>query len=141
MGAAPAQPGGQPRGQALLLANARFRWLWLAHLISMFGDGLYTVALPWLVFKHTGSGVATAITLAAGAIPYIVVSPIAGVCVDRWHRRATLIGADLLRALTLLAIPLILLAGFNLPVAIALAILLPALGRFFVPAQRASTPQ
>lgn len=141
MSVANAPASAEPRRRALLLANANFRWLWLAHLISMFGDGLYTVALPWLVFKHTGSGVATAITLAAGAVPYILISPIAGVCVDRWHRRATLIGADLLRALTLLTIPLTLLAGFNLPVAIALAILLPAIGRFFVPAQRASTPQ
>ncbi|HZQ35545.1 MAG TPA: MFS transporter [Dehalococcoidia bacterium] len=138
---ADAPTGGEPRHRSLLLANAHFRWLWLAHLVSMFGDGLYTVALPWLVFKHTGSGVATAITLAAGAIPYILVSPIAGVCVDRWSRRRTMIGADLLRALTLLAFPLVLLAGFNLGVTIALAIVLPAIGRFFVPAQRASTPQ
>lgn len=124
----------------LLLANAGFRWLWLAHLISMFGDGLYTVALPWLVFKHTGSGVATAVTLAAGAIPYIVVSPIAGVYVDRWSRRRTLIGADLLRALVLAVFPLVLLSGFSLGVTIALAVVLPAIGRFFVPAQRATTP-
>ncbi|HLZ70772.1 MAG TPA: MFS transporter [Dehalococcoidia bacterium] len=128
------------RQQPLLLANGSFRWLWLAHLISMFGDGLYTVALPWLVYKHTGSGMATAIALAAGAIPYIIVSPIAGVYVDRWDRRRTLVGADLLRALALLLFPLALLTGFNLALALALAIVLPAIGRFFVPAQRATTP-
>ncbi len=128
------------RQRSLLVANGSFRWLWLAHLISMFGDGLYTVALPWLVYKHTGSGVATAITLAAGAIPYIIVSPIAGVYVDRWNRRRTLIGADLLRALILLLFPLALLAGFNLALVLILAIVLPAIGRFFVPAQRATTP-
>lgn len=141
MSVADAPTAAEPRRRPLFFTNANFRWLWLAHLVSMFGDGLYTVALPWLVFKHTGSGVATAITLAAGAIPYIVVSPIAGVYVDRWSRRRTLVGADLLRAITLLAFPLVLLAGFNLGVTIALAIVLPALGRFFVPAQRASTPQ
>jgi len=99
-----------------LLANANFRWLWLAHLISMFGDGLYNVALPWLVYRHTGSGAATALTLAAGGLPYVLVSPIAGVYVDRWDRRRTLVGADLLRAAVLLVLPLFLLRGFNLPV-------------------------
>jgi len=123
-----------------LLANANFRWLWLAHLISMFGDGLYNVALPWLVYRHTGSGAATALTLAAGGLPYVLVSPIAGVYVDRWDRRRTLVGADLLRAAVLLVLPLFLLRGFNLPVVLAMAVLLPSVGRFFVPAQRAARP-
>jgi MFS family permease len=140
MSVATAPANALPRRRALLLVNANFRWLWLAHLISMFGDGLYTVALPWLVFKHTGSGMATAITLAAGAIPYLLIGPIAGVYVDRWDRRRTLMSADLLRALALVLFPLALLRGFNLPLVIALAIVLPAIGRFFVPAQRATTP-
>lgn len=33
------------------------------------------------------------------AIPYIVLGPIAGVCVDRWDRRKILLGSDLFSGL------------------------------------------
>src|SRR4051794_41972189 len=87
---------------SLLLHNAQLRRLWTAHLVSMFGDGLYSVALPWMVYQHTHSGTATAATLAATAVPYFAVGMVAGVYVDRWNRRATMIGADLARAAALL---------------------------------------
>jgi len=126
--------------RSTLVAVPGFRWLWCAHLISQFGDGLYLIALPWLVYLHTGSGIATTATLAAGAFSFLVVGPIAGVFVDRWDRRATLVASDLLRALTLLVFSVVLLFGFNLAAILAVAVLLPAFGRFFVPAQRASVP-
>jgi len=73
------------------------------------------------------------VTRVVGAIPYILVSLFAGMYIDRWDRRRTLIGADLLRALTLVIVPLLLLRGFNLPLVIALAIVLPSFGRFSRP--------
>lgn len=128
----------EPHGSLLRLPN--FRLLWLAHLTSQFGDGMYSVALPWLVYQHTRSGTATAATLAAGAFAFLIVGPIAGVYVDRWDWRRTMIRADLLRALVLTVFPLWLLTGFNLAAVIGVAVLLPALSRFFSPAQRASVP-
>lgn len=136
----PSAPSAVSAQRASLLALPSFRWLWCAHLISQFGDGLYTVALPWLVYQHTRSGMATTATLAVSAGSFLVVGPLAGVFVDRWDRRRTLVCSDLLRALTLALFPLLLLAGFNLGVVLAMAVLLPAFGRFFVPAQRASIP-
>jgi DHA3 family macrolide efflux protein-like MFS transporter len=124
----------------LLRANAGFRNLWCAHLVSVFGDGLYNVALPWYVYLHTRSSIATALTFAVGTLPYLLVGPFAGVFVDRWNRRFTLVAADLLRAATLIAASLVLMRGFNLGAVIAVAFLLPVFSRFFVPAQRATTP-
>ena len=129
-----------PPARSLLRANHGFRNLWCANLVSVFGDGLYFVALPWIVYQHTHSGLATALTFVAGTIPYLLVGPFAGVYVDRWDRRLTLVSADLLRAATLMIGWAILLADYNTATVIAVAFLLPAFSRFFVPAQRATTP-
>lgn len=138
--AADAAPAPVAAGRASLLRLPAYRWLLLAHLVSQLGDGLYSVALPWMVWQHTHSGIATTATLAASSFSFLVVGPVAGVYVDRWERRRTLIGADLARAALLVALPAILFAGFNLAVVLAIAVLLPAFGRFFVPAQRAAVP-
>ena len=133
----------QPRARGrlrIVIANPRLRRLWVAHLISMFGDGLYSVALPYMVYEHTRSPLATAGILGITALPYFVVGMLAGVFVDRWSRRLVLIGADLTRAAALVIFPLLLLRGFNLGLVIAMSLLLPAASRFFTPAQRASVP-
>ncbi|MHB8574696.1 MAG: MFS transporter [Dehalococcoidia bacterium] len=123
-----------------LLRLPAFRWLWCAHLVSMFGDGLYNVALPWLAWEHTHSGIATAVTLATSSFSFLVVGPIAGVCVDRWNRRRTLIGADLSRAATLALLPTVLLWHYSFGVLLLLALAVPAFSRFFTPAQRSTVP-
>jgi MFS family permease len=126
---------------ALLTANDRMRRLWSAHLVSVLGDGLYVVALPWMVYEHTHSGAATTATVAIGAVPYLPVGLISGVYVDRNSRRLILIAADLTRAVALVAITLVLVVhGFALWLAILLSAMLPIAGRFFAPAQRASVP-
>jgi MFS family permease len=138
---APGRAQPRTRGRLpILVSNARLRRLWVAHLISMFGDGLYSVALPYMVYQQTRSPLATAATLGITALPYFVVGMLAGVFVDRWSRRAVLIGADLARAAALVLFPLLLLRGFDLGLVIAMALLLPAASRFFTPAQRASVP-
>jgi MFS family permease len=139
MSAAPTNAPAAPR-RALLRGNAGFRNLWCANLVSVFGDGLYFIALPWITYAHTHSGIATALTFVAGTLPYLLFGLIAGVFVDRWDRRSTLVVADLARAATLLVGAFVLLGGFNLAAVLAIAFCLPSFSRFFVPAQRATAP-
>ena len=63
-------------------------------------------ALPIHVWRLTSSGVATAAVFAASLIPRALLGSVAGVFVDRWDRKRTMIAADLLR--TLLLLPLLL---------------------------------
>jgi MFS family permease len=72
--------------------------LWLAQLLSSFGDTLHYIALVVLVFQLTGQGVAIAGLVAAEIIPVLLLGPVAGVMIDRFSRKAVLIGADLFRA-------------------------------------------
>ena len=72
--------------------------LWLGQLLSNFGDTLHYIALVVLVFRLSGQGLAVAGVVAAEVVPVLLLGPIAGVVIDRFSRKAVLIGADLCRA-------------------------------------------
>ncbi|MDP8909302.1 MAG: MFS transporter, partial [Chloroflexota bacterium] len=72
--------------------------LWLAQLLSSFGDTLHYVAVVVLVYQLSGQGMAVAALVAAEVVPVLLLGPLAGVVIDRYSRKAVLIGADLLRA-------------------------------------------
>ncbi len=71
--------------------------LWLSQLVSNFGDTLHYIALVVLVFEITGRGVAVAALAVAEIVPVLLLGPVAGVVIDRFNRKAILIGADLFR--------------------------------------------
>src|SRR4051812_12058678 len=77
--------------------NRAFALVWLAGLLSQVGDWVVAVALPFYVYQRTGSVVATGALFAAETLPPLFLGSAAGVLVDRWDRRGTMIAADLLR--------------------------------------------
>lgn len=89
------------------LRNANFARLWCAGLISQAGDWVLLIGLPIYVYILTRSLLATSITFAAGIIPQIVLGSVAGVFVDRWNRKRTLVVANLLLAVALLPLMLV----------------------------------
>ncbi|HEY1387403.1 MAG TPA: MFS transporter [Ktedonobacterales bacterium] len=89
------------------LRNTNFARLWCAGLISQAGDWVLLVGLPIYVYILTRSLLATSITFAAGIIPQIVLGSLAGVFVDRWNRKRTLVIANLLLAVALLPLMLV----------------------------------
>lgn len=78
--------------------------LWLAQLVSSFGDTLHYIALVVLVYQLTGRGAAVAVLVAAEVIPVLVLGPVAGVVIDRLSRKSVLIVADLARAALVLSL-------------------------------------
>ena len=78
--------------------------LWLGQLVSSFGDTLHYIALVVLVFQLSGRGLAVAGVVAAEIVPVLLLGPLAGVVIDRFSRKAVLIGADLFRALLVLSL-------------------------------------
>jgi len=89
------------------LRNGNFARLWSAGLISQAGDWVLLIGLPIYVYILTRSLLATSITFAAGIIPQIVLGSVAGVFVDRWNRKRTLVIANLLLAAALLPLALV----------------------------------
>ena len=89
-----------------LALNGSFTALWAGQLISLFGDRIHLVALAFVVLITTGSELASAFVFFAGFIPNLLFSPIAGTFVDRWDHKEVMIVSDLLRAATVLLIPM-----------------------------------
>jgi hypothetical protein len=84
------------------LRSRDFALLWTAGLISVAGDFVLIIALPLHAYVLTGSAVAIGGVFAASLLPQVLLGSIAGVFVDRWDRKRTMVAADLLRAALLL---------------------------------------
>jgi len=121
------------------LKNRNFTLLWVGQTISTLGDWVLMAALPVWVYQITGSGAALGAMVFFETLPLLVVSPVAGVFVDRWDLRRVMAVSDVLRGLTVL---LLLLA--RTPQTIFLVFLVgfveSSLASFFWPAREAAMP-
>lgn len=85
-----------------VLKRRNYGLLWIAQLISMIGDWAMFTALPFFVYQITGSVFATGVMFMIQVLPPLVLGSVAGVFVDRWDRRWTMIGSSLFRGAVLL---------------------------------------
>ena len=122
-----------------VLRRRNYGLLWFAQLISMIGNWALFAALPFFVYQITGSVLATGGMFMIQIIPPLLFGSFAGVFVDRWDHRWTMIGSTLFRGLVLLImlgvrsadlVWLVYLAGF----------LESAATQFFGPANNALLP-
>lgn len=125
-----------------MLATLRqrdFSLLWFAGLISLMGNWMLNIALPVTVYEMTGSALAVGGMLLARTLPAIIFSSIAGVLVDRWERRRTIVIVNVLLAVSIL--PLLLVRSPDwLWLIYGVSFVQSALGQFFVPAENALLP-
>src|SRR5919201_1254218 len=80
-----------------LLRRRDFGLLWLGGLVSIAGDWVLYAALPFFVYRRTGSTIATAGMIAAELTPGVLLGSVAGVFVDRWDRRRVLVVTNVLQ--------------------------------------------
>lgn len=86
----------------LLRRNRDYRNLWLARVVSNFGDWFNLLASATLITSLTGAGTAISYLFLARFLPVFVMSPFAGVLADRYERRMIMVITDVLRAGTVL---------------------------------------
>lgn len=89
------------------VAEPGVRLLLGAGLISLSGDWVLRVGLAYYVYALTGSTVASAGMLLASFIPQIALSSLAGVFVDRWDPKRTMVVTNLALAGGLLPLLLV----------------------------------
>ncbi len=121
------------------LRQRNFALLWFGQLISLTGDYVLIVALPFYTYQLTGSVLATGVMFLVQALPGLFLGSLAGVFVDRWDRRWTMIASDLLRAGVLLF--LLLVHSRDLVwIIYAVAFTEQLISLFFIPAKGAIIP-
>ncbi len=124
----------------LLRRHRDLRLLLAAGLVSMTGDWLLGVGLTYSVYAITGSTLASAVTLLAAFVPQVLAGLVAGVFVDRWDRKRTMVAANLLLAIGLT--PLVLLeAGDRIWVVYVVLVWESVVEVFFAPAEQAMLPR
>lgn len=124
----------------LLAAHRDYRLLLAAGLVSLTGDWVLTIGLTYSVYTLTGSTLASGTMLLAAIAPQLLLGSIAGVFVDRWNRRLTMVVTDLLLAVGLLPLLLVHDAG-RVWIVYLVALWEGSLEVFFAPAERAAVPQ
>ena len=131
MSLAPATPLPQ-LGLADVLKLPPVRRLWLAQAVSVFGDflALYAVLTHVSFQLHATPAEVTGVSISF-MLPFALVGPVAGVFVDRWNVKRTMIASDLIRAL----IVLLLIGAGSLRATYLLLFLMSTVSAFFLPAQ------
>lgn len=115
-----------------VLKTPAVKRLWLAQVISIFGDFLAIFAIFSVVtFQLHGTPFQVAMVLVAFLTPLAIISPIAGVFVDKWNVKVTMITSDLVRAV--LVVVLVFVRDLNAIYAILFS--MSVVSAFFVPAQ------
>jgi predicted MFS family arabinose efflux permease len=122
------------------LRQRKFLLLFGSATVSLLGDWALVLALPFYVYEQTGSIASTGGLVVAELLPRLLLSSAAGVLVDRWDRRLTMIGSDVFRACILLAI-LLPLAGAPLWIVYVVAVLQASAAQLFMPAYGALLPK
>lgn len=90
------------------LLNRNYALLWIGQSISFIGDFVFdTTLVVWIAIylgrradgtPETWAPLAVSGVLVAAAVPVLLVGPLAGVFVDRWDKRRTMLRMDVLRA-------------------------------------------
>jgi MFS family permease len=122
-----------------VLRQRDFSLLWFGGVLSVIGDYFLFIALPIFVYERTGSVLATGAMFAAETLPRLLFGSVAGVFVDRWDRKRTMVISDLSRALILLPL-LAVAAGGPLALVYAVSFVEASVSMFFLPAKSATIP-
>jgi predicted MFS family arabinose efflux permease len=117
-----------------LLRNRNFLLLASGQAISNIGDFVFSTTLLVWVFSLTHSAGAVSGVLVAQYVPVFALGPIAGVFVDRWNRRTTMVATDLLRMVFAL-LPFVVPEPLRLPAIYASVFAIASFSRFFMPAR------
>src|SRR5215470_20422496 len=96
---------------SVLREEPQYRLLFGSQVLSILGDRVTSVALPFAVLSIGGGVGDVALTSAAQFLPFVVLALPAGVWADRWDRKRILVSSDAVRLVTQSLAAVLLLTG------------------------------
>ncbi|MDE5577526.1 MAG: MFS transporter [Oscillospiraceae bacterium] len=85
--------------------------LWLTQSLSTLGSAMTGFALVIVLYRNSGSALATAMLSVCSYAPYVLMSIFAGALSDRWNKKATMLVCDTLAAVSTLAVLILFKTG------------------------------
>jgi len=126
------------------VTQATFRsyvFFWSGQLISLLGSSVAQFVIIWWITLETQSALYLSIASFLGLVPMVILTPFAGVLVDRWSRKALIGVVDFLQALaTVVLIFLFWLSNVSIWQVLALLTLRGIFQAFHTPAVSAIVP-
>ena len=117
------------------LWNINFFLLWQGQFVSAMGDVAYSIALGFWILAMTGSTALMGTLMAASSLPRVIISPFAGVIVDRSDRKWLLVLMDAIRGISVVLVGLASYLGFiEVWMVFVAGVIIGTCGAFFNPA-------
>lgn len=127
-----------------LFKNNSFKLLFAGNLVSEIGNSLFGLAMSFYILDLTGSSMSMGFFLFAVTGTRILVSPLAGVLVDRWNRVKVIYMTDYIRAILFVILGLFILSGptqSNIILGLYIITILSSINAaFFGPAMTSALP-
>jgi len=119
------------------LRHRNYRLFFGGQSLSLIGTWMTQVASSWLVYRMTNSALLLGMVSFSGQIPALLLTPFAGVWVDRWDRRTVLKVTQVLAMLESLALAVMVFSGHeNIWYILALTMFQGAVNAFDIPARQ-----
>ena len=104
----------EPKGLQLIfraLHHRNYRLFFGGQGVSLIGTWMQQLAMSWLVYRMTNSAFLLGVVGFLGQIPAFLLSPFAGVLIDRWNRHRILVGTQSLAMIQAFILALLTLTG------------------------------
>ena len=104
----------EPKGLQLIfraLHHRNYRLFFGGQGVSLIGTWMQQLAMSWLVYRMTQSAFLLGVVGFLGQIPAFLLSPCAGVLIDRWNRHRILVGTQSLAMIQAFILALLTLTG------------------------------
>ncbi len=88
-----------------------FSLVWIGQIVSVLASGMTTFAMTIYMYQQTKSATAMAFVQVAYITPFLIMSPIAGVMVDRYNRKLMMMVSDIAGATATLSLLLLYVTG------------------------------
>ncbi|MGA2172770.1 MAG: MFS transporter [Sedimentisphaerales bacterium] len=132
---------GKLKGHKVIFRSLRYRnyrLFFTGQIISLTGTWMQQIALPWLIYRLTGSVLLLGVVGFASQIPAFLMAPFAGVMADRLDRYRILIATQILSMLQAFLLAILFFTGhINILNIILLAIFLGLINAFDMPTRQA----
>ena len=124
-----------PAKFSAVLRNRDFVFLWVGQLLSQLADRIYIYVLVIQAYSLTQTNLGVSVPMLSFGIPSVLFASFAGVYVDRWNKKSTMVISDVLRGIFIFLI-IFALKG-SLLWLFLVSFLIYTISQFFAPAEAA----